>query len=196
VTRKLSVSLCAFFRAASCHASKLHQPCNPNTLICQFKVGLHDLKYGERSDARPWTWGGVDEVRIVVNMLTRPVPFRSGRKADPARRQLLYGQSIRAIYIINERQPLQIFWCTDCRRQYCGHSWRTLRARRQSSRCCTRFPTPHLRLMYDNGCNAHHYFLGREPGSSKTHSSSSTKLPLFGAQALLAGVRYECAPSH
>lgn len=28
----------------------------------------------------------------------------------------------------------------------------------------TRFPLqPRLRLMYDNGCNAHHYLLGREP---------------------------------
>jgi hypothetical protein len=28
----------------------------------------------------------------------------------------------------------------------------------------TRFPQkPHVRLMYDNGCNAHHFLLGREP---------------------------------
>jgi hypothetical protein len=55
------------------------------------------LKYSERSDARSLDMRV--RVPIVVTVFDAPVPFRSGRKADPARRQLLPADKvIRAIY--------------------------------------------------------------------------------------------------
>jgi hypothetical protein len=59
----------------------------------------------------------------------------------------------------------------------------------------TRPTTPHLRLMYDNGATRI-TISSAEPEFFKDTQFFIDEFPLFGAQALLAGVRYECAPSH